>query len=291
MALIVRDSRNFVNGVDKVATLHLPSLRMRDVDASPIAWRESGSGPVAVFLHGLGGGRTAWRPQLESLSRDRRCIAWDAPGYGASEPVSETSFDAYATAAIELIDTVSPDAPVELVGMSFGGMIAQYVAARAPHRVRTLTLMCTSPKFGLDGTDPDEWRAARLSGLEAMGSPAAAAPAVLSSLVGPNGAHVVPEAVEAMSRVPLAGLLDSLSTISSHDTRSILGSLALPTLILVGELDDETPIAYSEALRNLIPGARMLVIPGVGHLLNLEAPDHVNAAIAEHWFGHDEEMP
>jgi pimeloyl-ACP methyl ester carboxylesterase len=276
------DHRTFVNNVDNIPRGAYRS-HVIDVDASPVAWREAGDGPVAVFLHGLGGGRTAWRPQLEVLSKLRRCVAWDAPGYGASAPVTDTSFDAYAHAAAALIDEVSPDAPVDLVGMSFGGMIAQYVTALAPDRIRSLTLLCTSPKFGLDGTDPNEWRAARLAGLEQMGSPAAAAPLILPSLVGPNGAHVLPEAIDAMGRVPLSGLLDSLSTIASHDSRSLLPGITTPTLVLVGELDDETPASYGQAIVDLMPNARLEVIPGVGHLLNLEAEDAVNTAIARHW--------
>lgn len=256
---------------------------MIDVDASPVAWREAGEGPVAVFLHGLGGGRTAWRPQLDALSGLRRCVAWDAPGYGASAPVADTHFDAYARAALALIDAVSPDDPVDLVGMSFGGMIAQYATALAPGRIRSLTLLCTSPKFGLDGTDPDEWRAARLAGLEQMGTPAAAAPLILPSLVGPDGSHVLPEAIEAMGRVPLQGLLDSLSTIASHDSRELLPTITTPTLVLVGELDDETPVAYGQAIVDLLPYGHLEVIPGVGHILNLEAEDAVNTAIARHW--------
>lgn len=256
---------------------------MPDVDAHPIAWREEGTGEAAVLLHGLGGGRTAWRPQLAALSALRRCIAWDAPGYGLSDPVAARTFDAYAEAAVAFLDTVSPDAPVDLVGMSFGGMIAQYATARAPHRIRSLTLLCTSPKFGLDGTDPDEWRANRLAGLEQMGSPAAAAPLILPSLVGPDGAHVLPEAIEAMARVPLEGLLDSLATIASHDSRALLPTIEVPTLVLVGELDEETPVAYGQAIVDLLPHGRLEVIPGVGHLLNLEAEDAVNAAIARHW--------
>lgn len=288
---MVLDGRNFVNDVDKVATIRLASDDMRDVDARPTAWREAGQGPVAVFFHGLGGGRTAWRPQLAVLSSDQRCVAWDAPGYGASDPVESTSFDAYADAAVAFIDTVSPDAPVDLVGMSFGGMIAQYAVAKIPHRIRTLTLLCTSPKFGLDGTDPDEWRANRLAGLEAMGSPAAAAPAILASLAGPHGAHVVPEAVEVMSRVPLSGLLDSLSTIASHDTRAILPTIKTPTLIMVGELDEETPVSYAEAIDELMPNSRVVVIPGAGHLLNLEAPEAINTSLADHWSRHRQELP
>jgi len=276
------DHRTFVNAVDIIPRVAYRS-HVIDVDASPVAWREAGTGPVAVFLHGLGGGRTAWRPQLEVLSGVRRCVAWDAPGYGASAPALSTSFDAYAQAAIALIDTVSPEEPVDLVGMSFGGMIAQYATAMAPDRIRSLTLLCTSPKFGLDGTDPDEWRAARLSGLEQMGSPAAAAPLILPTLVGPHGAHVLPEAIEAMTRVPLAGLLDSLSTIASHDTRDLLPRITTPTLVLVGELDDETPVSYAQAIVDLLPHGRLEVIPGVGHLLNLEAEDAVNTAIARQW--------
>jgi len=279
---IVMDRGTFVNSVDNSACGAYRS-HVIDVDASPVAWREAGQGPVAVFLHGLGGGRTAWRPQLEVMSELRRCVAWDAPGYGESTPVLDTTFDAYARAALSLIDTVSPGEPVDLVGMSFGGMIAQYVTALAPDRIRSLTLLCTSPKFGLDGTDPDEWRAARLAGLEQMGSPAAAAPLILPSLVGPNGAHVLPEAIEAMGRVPLAGLLDSLSTIASHDSRGLLPSITTPTLVLVGELDDETPVSYAQAIADLLPNGRLEVVPGVGHVLNLEAEDAVNTAVARHW--------
>jgi pimeloyl-ACP methyl ester carboxylesterase len=280
--VIVMDRGTFVNSVDISPRVAYRS-HVIDVDSSPVAWREAGSGPVAVFLHGLGGGRTAWRPQLEVLSEVRRCVAWDAPGYGASDPVQDTSFDAYARAALSVIDTVSPGEAVDLVGMSFGGMIAQYATALAPERIRSLTLLCTSPKFGLDGTDPDEWRAARLAGLEQMGSPAAAAPLILPSLVGPNGAHVLPEAIAAMGRVPLAGLLDSLSTIASHDSRALLPAIVTPTLVLVGELDDETPVTYGQAIVDLLPNGRLEVIPGVGHLLNLEAEDAVNTAIARHW--------
>ena len=274
----------FVNTVDSMdPSPYVAPMPVIDVDASPTAWREAGTGPVAVFLHGLGGGRTGWRPQLDGLSDLRRCVAWDAPGYGASQPVADRTFDAYARAAVAFIDTVSPDAPVDLVGMSFGGMIAQYATALAPHRIRSLTLLCTSPKFGLDGTDPDEWRANRLAGLEQMGSPAAAAPLILPTLAGPNGAHVVPEAIEVMGRVPLDGLLDSLATIASHDSRAILPTITIPTLVLVGELDEETPVAYGQAIVDLLPNGRLEVIPGVGHLLNLEAEDAVNEAIARHW--------
>jgi 3-oxoadipate enol-lactonase len=60
----------------------------------------------------------------------------------------------------------------------------------------------------------------------------------------------------------------------------------VPTLILVGELDEETPVAYAQAIDDLLPNSRMVVIPGAGHLLNLEAPEEVNALMLEHWSSH-----
>lgn len=257
---------------------------VRDVDAPPTAWRECGTGPrVAVLLHGLGGSRIAWRPQLEPLSAGHRVVAWDGPGYGESAPVEDASFTGYADRAAALIREVSPDAPVDLVGTSFGGMIAQYTAHRHPELIRSLVLLCTSPKFGLDGTDPDEWRRNRLNGLEAFGSTAAAAPVILTALAGPNAQHVVPEAAEAMARIPMDGMLTALSVLPSHDSRAILPEITAPTLVVVGADDDETPPAYSKAIVDLMPNATLVVIPGAGHLLNLEAPDAVNAAILTHW--------
>lgn len=258
-------------------------VQAMDIDTLPTAWREAGTGSVAVFLHGIGSSRTGWRPQLSDLSGIRRCIAWDAPGYGRSQPIVEPTFPAYAKRAAQLIEQVSPGAPVDLVGMSFGGMIAQYVATAYPTLVRTLTLLCTSSKFGLDGTDPDEWRSSRLTGLAAAGSPAAAAPAILTGLAGRNGAHVVPEAVESMARIQMPGLLTALETIITHDSRSLLPSITAPTLVLVGGEDTETPPAYGQAIVDLIPGARLEIIDGAGHLLNLESPGEVNAAISGHW--------
>ncbi|CAB4973116.1 unannotated protein [freshwater metagenome] len=79
------------------------------------------------------------------------------------------------------------------------------------------------------------------------------------------------------------GLLASLATITTHDSRSILPTIDIPTLVVVGQRDDETPPAYAQAIVDLMPNAELVVIPGAGHLLNLEAPDAVNQAILRHW--------
>jgi len=259
-----------------------PAACPHDVDASPVAWREAGAGEVVLFLHGLGGSRTAWDPQLVSLAGSWRCVAWDMPGYGASRPGPvPLTFTALADAAADLLDTLGATA-VPVVGLSMGGMIALHLALRYPGRVSSLALLDTSPAFGLDGTtDPGAWAALRLGPLERGETPADMAPRVLRSVAGPQAPEaVITEAVAAMARIPSSGLAAAVRCLPSHDVRDRLGEIGCPTLVVVGELDAETPPAYSLHLANGIPGAGYAEIPGAGHLSNLEAPDEVNALLA-----------
>ena len=111
------------------------------------------------------------------------------------------------------------------------------------------------------------WRAARLAPLDAGREPADFADAVLAGIAGPN---ISPDALAgqraAMARISSAALRRSIDCLVTHDSRAVLGSVAVPTLCLVGELDTETPVAYTEALADLIPGARIEVLAGAGHL-------------------------
>lgn len=266
------------------------------VDASgpTIAWRECGTGastPI-LLLHGLGGSRISWEPQLTGLSGDRRVVAWDLPGYGESAHLDgPVTFDALADAVARCVSEIGAVA-VHLVGISFGGMIAQYTAARHPALVRSLTLLATSPKFGLDGTRPEEWRAARLAPLDAGVRPADMADRVLSALAGPD---ITPEAFAgqraAMARITADALRRSIDCLVTHDSREALADVSCPTQCLVGDLDAETPVAYSEAIVERVAGARLHVIPGAGHLLNVEAPDAVNTLIAAHVGRAEKETP
>ena len=254
-----------------------------DHDASPTAWREAGSGPVALFLHGLGGSRTAWEPQLAALGDVRRCVAWDMPGYGASTG-SPDSFAAVAAAAADLARRLSPD-PVDVVGLSLGGMVAQHLALDHPDVVRSLVLLDTSPAFGLDGVTTEQaWLDSRLKPLADGATPADMAPAVIAAITGPGATDAQrAEAVAAMARIPSDALRAASRMLVTHDTRGDLPRVGCPTLVAVDEHDDETPREYAEVIAGLVPGARLEVVPGAGHLANLEQPDAVNALLREHW--------
>jgi 3-oxoadipate enol-lactonase len=251
-----------------------------DRDEHPVAWREDGpsTGELVVLLHGLGGSRIAWDPQLALLAAaGLRAAAWDMPGYGASASPAAWTFAALADAAAAWIGRLG--GPAHVVGLSFGGMIAQHLVLRDRTLVRSLVLCDTSPAFGLDGTTTaEEWVTARLDGLQRAGSPAAAASDVLRSVMAPD-AHGLDLATAAMARISTGGLTGAIHCLPTHDVRHRLHEIDVPTLVLVGEHDRETPRAYSEHLADGIPGARLETIDGAGHISNLERPAAFDRAL------------
>ena len=262
------------------------SVEPRDIDAHPIAWRETGpvDGEVVLFLHGLGGSRTAWGPQLFALgAKGFRCAAWDMPGYGASaKPSAPLTFELLTDAVAVWINALGID-EAHVVGLSFGGMVAQHVALRHPPVVRSLALVGTSSAFGFDGvTTADAWVEQRLRPLREGATPATIAEGVLRSVMGPDVDNsVVADAVSAMARITPEGLAGAVRCLVTHDARDELHRISAPTLVMVGEHDLETPPSYAAHLAAAIPGARFEVIPGVGHIANLEAPDAVNEMLIE----------
>lgn len=250
-----------------------------------VAWREAGdpTRPAAVFMHGLGGRRGNWDPQLASLGDTRRCCAVDLPGYGdsAGRPDSLPEVAAWVASWITRLS----DGPVDLVGLSFGGMVAQHVTLDHPHLVRSLALLATSPAFGLDGvTTPESWLASRTNAIRDPGPSSANIEAVVDGLVGANASGEVRSHMTAsMRNVPPATLEAACTALIRHDTRARLPEISVPVLVMVGAEDTETPPAYAEAITSRINGARLVVVPGAGHLLNLEAPDTVNDLLRGHW--------
>ena len=233
-----------------------------------------------LFLHGIGMTATGWAPQIAALADRFHCLTWEAPGYGdAPAPTGPVTFASLASDVAEAIG----DAGAHLVGLSWGGQIALHTALDHPGCVASLALLDTSPAFGIDGTDPDAWRRLRLEPLDRGVSPAALAEPVLRSVMAPDVADgALAEAIASMARISPAGLRAAVECLPSHDVRTRLREIACPTLVIVGELDRETPPPYARLLADGIPNARLAIIPGAGHITNLEAPDAVNALLRDH---------
>ena len=118
-----------------------PELKMIETPGGAISYRESGSGPVLLLMHGIGGNSRSWRNQLETLSDHFHVIAWDAPAYGKSVG-RVASLEEYTVAVIEFLDALSIT-NVNLLGHSMGGVVAQGVAGFHPARVTKLILSST----------------------------------------------------------------------------------------------------------------------------------------------------
>ena len=263
-----------------------------------------GDGETTVLmLHGIGGGHLAFAPQVETLaSIGYRAVAWDMPGYGHSAPIEPYTFKGLAEACIRLIDALvgerddpAPGCPkaerggsVVLVGHSMGGMVAQEVIARRPDRVRKLVLCGTSAAFGKrsDGQSAEAWArqfiAQRTAPLDAGQSMADMAAKLVPQMVGPGS---LPEGLKlaefCMASVPAATYRRALECLVTFDRQTALAQIRVPTLLVGGEFDRVAAPAVMRQMASSIPRARYVELAGIGHLMNLEAPDEFDALLLD----------
>jgi 3-oxoadipate enol-lactonase len=240
-----------------------------------------GDGPTVLMLHGVGGGHLAFAPQVETLaSSGYRAVAWDMPGYGHSAPIEPYNFKGLAQSCIALIESLKCG-DVALLGHSMGGMVAQEVMARRPELVNKLILCATSPSFGKPEA---QWQrnfiAQRTAPLDAGKTMAELAEVLVPQMVGPGS---LPEGVRlathCMSQIPASTYRRALEAILSFDRRAQLPQIQVPTLLLAGEHDRNAPPAMMKKMAEVIPRSTFLEMPGVGHLLNLEAPDEFDGLV------------
>lgn len=246
------------------------------------AYLEQGVGDTAVFLlHGVGGGKEAWAHNQPVLaSQGFRTVAWDMPGYGASAPLSPCSNARLADALKTLIEHVGARRNV-LLGHSMGGMIAQELAALHPSLVHGLILYSTSPAFGkADGAWQQQFLQSRFAPLDQGLGMAGLANKLVPTMFSPGAEPArIAEAAALMARVPAESYRAALSAIVSFNRLAALGSIAVPTLCLAGELDRNAPPAVVEKMAGRIPGAAYVCLPQVGHIANLEQPELFNHAV------------
>jgi 3-oxoadipate enol-lactonase len=242
-----------------------------------IGYSELGSGPLRpiVFLHGVGSDKSVWAPQLDHFGRSRRAIAFDYPGYGDSDPARPgTTRDDYAAAICQGMDALGvPHAHV--CGLSLGGVIAIALHHAEPGRCASLIL---ADSFAVhpdgQGIRDRSLDASRSIGMRAMAEQRT--PFILGSNA-PD--HVMVDTVETMARIDLAAFAIGLDAVWLADQRDRLETIAVPTLVIVGDEDKPTPPALSEALAHGIAGAKLEVIEGAGHITNAEKPAEFNRLV------------
>ncbi|PWT70875.1 MAG: alpha/beta hydrolase, partial [Proteobacteria bacterium] len=226
-----------------------------------------GTGPDLVMLHPIGLDGAFMQPAANAFRKSWRVIRIDLRGHGRSPSLAAgTGLDAHVAdvrAAIE----AHCDRPAILLGVSFGGMLAQLVALAHPQLVAGLVLCGCPPRIASENRAMIRERglAAERDGMEAIVAP------TIERWFTPSFA-ADPWVTRVRNRLltddPIAWSA-SWHAISTFDALSRLREIKVPTLVVAGGRDAATPLAASDALANSIPGAKLVVLPGAPHMMQL----------------------
>jgi pimeloyl-ACP methyl ester carboxylesterase len=258
-----------------------------NIAGTELYYERRGEGEPLLLIQGLGGNSLHWGEEfLAGLQEDFELVLYDHRGAGRSGPLDgEHTIADLATDAIGLLDALEIDA-AHVVGISMGGMVAQELVLQAPERVRTLTLGCTFPG-GPEATMTDMavvgmLAEAVLSGDQERTMRVGYEVMIAAEYGEREGAYETYTQVAAQYPAPIPVLMAQLSAIMGHDTSDRLGEVHAPTLVLHGTEDRLMHVSNGELIGRLIPGARVELLEGSGHMFFWEQPQRSAELVREH---------
>ena len=250
-----------------------------EINGLRITYRIEGEGRPLVLLHGFFGDHRVWRTTFE-LADQYQVVAWDAPGCGeSSTPPPDWRLTDYARCLAAFIEALGFTRP-HLVGNSFGGSLALQLYALDPSLTRSLVLADTYA--GWSGSFPPEVVKQRLAdSLPDLDLPVEQVVAKwmpgFVTAAAPD--EVVRELASIISGFRPEGMRVMIRALAEADLRDLLPRVAVPSLLIWGDADVRSPLHVAEAMKNRIPGSRLEVIRGVGHLSHVEAPERFNKEV------------
>jgi 3-oxoadipate enol-lactonase len=234
-------------------------------------------GTPLVLLCSLGSTVDMWAPQREELAGRMRVVTVDTRGHGES-PVPDGPYTVEEL-AYDVLDTLDDlgIARAAVAGLSLGGAMGQAVALRAPDRVTSLALLCTSARFGNLDVYRERATTVRADGMDVV------ADAVVARWFTADADDATVTRMRAMiAATPAEGYAACCEAIATWDSRAELGRITAPTLVISGAEDPATPPEHGRLLAAGIPGARFEVVPDAAHLASYQRPETVTALLAEH---------
>lgn len=236
--------------------------------------------PAIVLLHGLLFDGGMWRDQIGPLSALGRVIVMDGPGHGKSEPPPRFMLEEHADALLDAFSDMGIERAL-VVGLSWGGMLAMRFALQHPSKVSGLALLDTSAERQ---TLAERVRYRAFVALHRrVGLPYGfflkeVAPLMFAARTLKERPELPERAYQRAMGFDREGVARASIAVVVHRTSVLerLGSIKTPTLVMCGREDGATPLEKSEAIARAIPGSRLVVLDGVGHMSTLEDPDAVN---------------
>lgn len=256
--------------------------RYATVEGRDTRYLEAGRGRPLVLLHGFPLSAGMWEPQLDRVPDGWRFIAPDLRGFGAVAGVPPSmTMDQYAGDVLALMDALSIETAV-IGGLSMGGYVTFAVFRQAPARFDGVILADT--KAPADSPDGRAGRRAMSETLRAKGV-GAVVDGLLPKLVGETTRRDRPAVAAEARKLMEASKPDAIDAalhalMNRPDSTPDLGRIKCPALVIVGQEDTVTPAADAELLAHSISGAELVVMPRVGHLSNLEAPEDFSSALS-----------
>ncbi len=260
-----------------------------------ICYRTAGEGPAILLVHGIAGRAENWDPIIPALAREHTVIAPDLPGHGLSgKPPGDYSIGALASAMRDLLVYLGHERAT-VIGHSLGGGVAMQYAYMFPERCERLVLISSG------GLGPDVspiLRAAALPGadlfLTLTAGAATAVGAPVGRILGKVGLRPSPDVAEVARG--FASLADAETRMAFLSTlRAVIGTSGqrvdasnrlylaaeMPTLIIWGEDDPIIPAHHGERAHEAMPGSRLQIFPGAGHMPHFDEPYAIGRALLD----------
>ena len=253
-----------------------------------LSYERAGSGPSMLVIMGMSGTFDHWDAGfLGDLRSDFDVTVYDHRGVGSSTrlgqeqlTIAQLAEDAAGLLAALQVDTA------HVLGISMGGMVAQELALAYPERIDTLTLGCTY--CGGEGSALSSKEVMRRltegmsSGVRERAIRAAWEANVSPAFAANDEAYARFLGIGLRRAVPVVTIMAQMRAIAAHDTSTRLPQLRLPTLVIHGTLDEMLPVQNGHMIAGLIPGSRLEILDGVGHLFFWEQPAHSAELVRAH---------